>query len=76
MAKQNPNQAAILKLGKEISQEEIEQSNRIFELLSPAKQVVGARLLSKKRQELYLEFEDGTRLFVDVVNGKLDISIT
>lgn len=75
MAKQNPNQAAILKLGKEISKEEIEQSNRILELLS-AKQVVGARLLSKNRQELYLEFNDGTRLFVDIVNGKLDVSIT
>lgn len=68
-------QHEILDLGSEITQEEIDQSHEIFALLQ-GKKIVAARLLSQTTKELFLEFDDGTRLFVNNFTDQYDVSIT
>lgn len=64
----------ILDLGDDINNEEKNLSLRILKLIK-GKKVIATRILVDKRKELLVEFEDGTRLFVDNFNNSSDISI-
>jgi len=69
------NQDRIVDLDEDITHEEFESSQKLFELLA-GKKVSETRILFKKRKELFIQFEDGTRLFVDNFNDDHDISVT
>lgn len=76
MAIHKKRQDIVLDLGEDITAEEVELSNQLFSLLFNTKKVVAARVLFKKQKELFLEFDDGTRLFVNNFHDKYDISVT
>jgi kynurenine formamidase len=64
----------ILDLGDDINEEEKNLSLRMLEL-TKGKKIIATRILFNKRKELFIEFDDGTRLFVDNFNESTDISI-
>lgn len=65
----------ILDLGDDISLEEKNLSIRMLEL-TQGKKVIATRILFNKKRELLIEFDDGTRLFVDNFNDSYDVSIS
>lgn len=64
----------ILDLGDDINEEEKNLSLRMLELIK-GKKIIATRILFDKRKELVIEFDDGTRLFVDNFNTSYDISV-
>lgn len=65
----------ILDLGDDINDEEKNLSLRLLELIK-GKKVIATRTLFDKRKELFVEFDDGTKLFVDNFNDSSDVSIS
>lgn len=68
-------QKEILELGDEITEKEVDLSNQMFELLN-GKKVIATRLLTQNLTELFIEFDDGTRVFVNNFRDATDVSVT
>jgi hypothetical protein len=62
----------ILNLSPPLSEKELKSSRTMHDLLF-GKTIIATRVYQK---ELFIEFEDGTRVFVDNIENNHDISIT
>jgi hypothetical protein len=58
----------------DLSKEDLELSQRALELLKG--KIIEKFRWDSSRHELFLEFNDGTRVFIDNIQNKDDISIT
>tara|TARA_R110002095_G_scaffold212761_1_gene202505 strand:- start:47 stop:361 length:315 start_codon:yes stop_codon:yes gene_type:complete len=71
---QTKQQKKILNLGDEITQEEIDLSQRGYSLLVGRK-IIAYRSLFEKRKEISVVLDDGTTLILEGFKDKYDISI-